>query len=156
MTSILARVDAAAQPVVFIADTLKDGKIQAWDTRGGARYVGIDYYQSTRPVSDADADSLRKQYAKATGQPAESVFMRQRLPRVYRDRPNLITAHVDQRSKSEAAKERVEQEIAATRAGAVTITLDVAPQYVDAMRQFEDPRTAALILKIAETLKAAL
>lgn len=172
MPSILARIAADNTPAIFLADTLKDGQLQMWDGATGAKTVGVDYYMRTQPVSDADAEALRKRYAKATGQPLEAVFLRQRLPRVYKDRPNVI-AQDGGNKRAAAARAQMEADIAKTgtaapaagpaqapapapAAATVPVTVNVAPEYAEALRMMEDPRTAALILKIAETLRVAL
>jgi hypothetical protein len=170
MPSILARIGADSSPAVFIADSLKDGQLQMWDGAAGTKTVGVDYYMRTQPVSDADAEALRKRYAKATGQPLESVFLRQRLPRTYKERPNLIAG---QQENKRAAAARAQMEADILKAGngtpqpeaptstpssgaTVPVTVHVAPEYAQALKMMEDPRTAALILKIAETLRVAL
>jgi hypothetical protein len=165
MTAILARLNADRSPAVFIADTLENGQLKMWDGANGTKTVGVDYYMRTEPVSDADADALRKRYAKATGQPLENVFLRQRLPRTYRERPNVIAGD-GKRSRADAAREQMARDIAqtsgagpkgATVAGdTVAVTLNVPKADAETLRMLEDPRTAALILKIADTLKAAL
>ena len=174
MTAIITRVTADNSPVVFIADSLKDGQIKAWTGGANLRTVGVDYYQKTQPLSEADSEHLRKRYAKATGQELENVFVRQRLPRVYKTRPDILTngkPDTDAENKrSAAAKLQVEKDIAAANAAsgmppapapaqepaqapAAPVPPTVPPEF---LQQMEDPRFAALVLKLAEILKPAL
>jgi hypothetical protein len=88
MTEILARVDVATQtPVVFFPHSVDKQHILAW-MNGKETIVTLDYYHTTKPLSAADEEILRSRYAKATGDTA--VFVRHRLPRVPRERPNML------------------------------------------------------------------
>lgn len=166
MTAILTRVARDNSPVVFIADSLKDGQITAWTGGSATKTVGVDYYQQTRPLSKEDSEHLRKRYAKAMGEAVENVFVRERLPRVYQPRPSIFAkgaapqeqAQEPKRGRSEAARAQFEKDLQATAQPEPTGT---APTGDDAglaalQEQMKDPRFAALVLKVAEILKPAL
>jgi hypothetical protein len=176
MTAILCRIAEGSRPVVFIADTLKGETIEQWDGNKGTKRVPVSFYQTTEPASRGDAEVLRQQYAKATGQTPEGVMVRERLPRVFKERASILTggsndspnparANVQgatgggskkgSTARSEAARAQMQRDMGQT-GETVSLTLNVPKADADTLRMLEDPRSAALILKIAETLKTAL
>lgn len=119
-TQILCRIDHENEPVVFLANTLNNGRIKAWiQGNDKVQYVGYDYYKLAKPLSEEDSKELAKRYSEATGD--KDVYIRQRLPRVYRTVPNRLTGNVDvsqgkTNARSAAAKRRVVAEQAAADA----------------------------------------
>jgi hypothetical protein len=91
-TDILCRFDAAKQEgVVFLADTMKGNKIQAWNGTGNPVWVPLDYYHQTGPLSAADERVLMERFKQSTNRGDTVVRLRQRLPRVSRPLPNLLS-----------------------------------------------------------------
>lgn len=67
MESIIARVDSTNRPVVFLLDTLDSdkGMIKAWrnmETKN-IDLVSMDYYKTTRALSDTDEAALARKYS---------------------------------------------------------------------------------------------
>lgn len=92
-TDILCRFDAAKREgVVFLADTMKGNKIQAWNGTGNPVYVPLDYYHQTGPLSASDEKVLMERFKQATNRQDTVVRLRQRLPRTSRPLPNLLSA----------------------------------------------------------------
>lgn len=81
MDRILTRIDHEGNAVVFLPDTLKDGKLLAWYGQSNSEpvEVPIDYYRSTKELEDKEAQRLKKQYEKVYGN--GPVFLMQRFPR---------------------------------------------------------------------------
>jgi hypothetical protein len=167
VTSVICRIDSQKRPVVFVADTLKNGNITAW-TPGQEKPlpVPVDYYATTEPLSDADSQILADQFKEAQGE--AHVFIRQRLPRVYKERPNLLTsdgsvnppAKKGQRkgNRSAAAKAQFAADVAGTGGTAAASPAAVADPAVAALqkRLAEDPAFAAMAAKIMGALAASL
>lgn len=92
-TDILCRFDAAKREgVVFLADTMKGNKIQAWNGTGNPVYVPLDYYHQTGPLSASDEKVLMERFKQATNRADQIVRLRQRLPRVSRPLPNMLSS----------------------------------------------------------------
>lgn len=91
-TDILCRFDAAKREgVVFLADTMKGNKIQAWNGTGNPVWVPLDYYHMTGPLSASDEKVLMERFKQATNRADQIVRLRQRLPRVARPLPNMLS-----------------------------------------------------------------
>jgi len=152
MTQILCRLDHENKPVVFIADTLNNGRMKAWQEGDEKpKYVGFDYYKNTTQLSEADSKVLAKRFAEATGQ---EVYIRQRLPRTYRKVPNILAVDNDQKkgranARSEAAKRRVEAE------QQVADVLNEAVDMQQEGKQIDDEKLQKLSVAIAKALLEA-
>lgn len=81
MDRILTRKDHEGNAVVFLPDTLKDGKLLAWYGQSNAEpeVVSMDYYKTTKELDEKEAKRLKAQYEKVYGN--GPVFLMQRLPR---------------------------------------------------------------------------
>jgi hypothetical protein len=86
---IICRIDHSNKPVVFLVDTIDNGRIKAIRD-GKEEIVGLDTYKATMPVSQDDCEVLAKRYAKQAGMDTPPII-RQRLPRVYRVLGNVIS-----------------------------------------------------------------
>lgn len=67
MDQLICRFDSTSRPVVFLLDTLNSekGTIQAWrnmDTKN-IDSVSMDYYKTTRALSDTDEAALARKYS---------------------------------------------------------------------------------------------
>lgn len=88
---ILCRIDpATTKPVVFVTDSIHNGKIQAWNGEGKAEYVPLDFYHMTGPLSAADERILCERFVKQANVTGV-VKIRHRLPRTSRPLPNLLS-----------------------------------------------------------------
>jgi hypothetical protein len=172
---ILCRVDANNSPVVFLADSLENGTIKAW-TMGAkeVKAMPVDYYAQTRPLSEADTRILSSRFAKFVGD--ESVTVRQRLPRVYRELPNLLarapraSAQAQEApikgsngkaagktpsasaARKAAAKAQYAKDLAASNAAAGAGQMPPALANIPGM---DNPQFAALVAGIANALAQA-
>lgn len=178
MTQILCRIDQENKPVIFIADSLKNGQIKAWhEGEQAVKKVGIDYYQTTKPLSEADSKHIANKFKKAMKD--DNVYIRQRLPRVYRSIPDILSNGSGQpaaapapakrgtkAARSAAAKARYQQEVAQTsgQPAQAPIPAEGQPQTASAppvpaqapKLDLNDPKFAELVGKIAEILKPLL
>lgn len=90
VTEILCRLDVAKNaPVVFFRGSIDGEMILAW-CNGAEEVTSLAYYHTTKPLSAADEEVLRQRYATVTGDKA--VRVHHRLPRVPRERMNLLAA----------------------------------------------------------------
>lgn len=162
MTQILCRIDQENKPVIFIADSLKNGQIKAWhEGEQAVKKVGIDYYQTTKPLSESDSKHIANKFKKVMKD--DNVYIRQRMPRIYKTIPDILSngngqpAAVPQTGKrgtkaarSAAAKARYQQEIVQTSGQPA----EGQPQTASAPKlDLNDPKFAELVGKIAEILK---
>lgn len=81
MDRILTRKDHEGNAVVFLPDTLKDGKLLAWYGQSNVEpeLVSMDYYKTTKELDEKEAKRLKTQFEKVYGN--GPVFLMQRLPR---------------------------------------------------------------------------
>jgi hypothetical protein len=92
-TDILCRFDRAKNAaVVFLSDTINGNQIQAWDGHGNPKYVPLDYYHMTAPLSAADEKVLMERFKQATNRNDQVLRIRQRLPRTPRHLPNILAS----------------------------------------------------------------
>jgi hypothetical protein len=91
MTQILCRIDSENKPVVFLADSVDNGSgtIKAWHDGDKIKKTRLDYYVTTKPLSDTDSKVLADRF-KVSVKSNEPVYIRQRLPRVYKTLPNIL------------------------------------------------------------------
>ena len=82
MESIIARVDSTNQPVVFLLDTLNSekGTIKAWRNMDekAVSEMTMDYYKTTRALSDTDEAMLARKYS-AKFNVKDGIILRRRL-----------------------------------------------------------------------------
>jgi hypothetical protein len=94
VTEILCRFDVGTQtPVVFLRDTINDGKIQVWSEGNKPEYKPLDYYGVTRHLSAADERALMERFKAATNRQDAVVRINHRLPRTPRPSVNLIATN---------------------------------------------------------------
>ena len=96
-TDILCRFDPAqATPVVFLRDTIQNDKIQVWNGAGNPKYMPLDYYKMTSPLSADDERVLMERFKTATGKQDQVIRITHRLPRTSRPLPNMLTSSVQE------------------------------------------------------------
>jgi hypothetical protein len=95
-TEIIARLDRNMNaPVVFLAQTLGNGQLQAW--RGDAQkleFIPVHEYNRTLPLAKADEEMIAQRFQSSF--PGSSVVLRQRLPRQPQQRPTLFAGNAPQ------------------------------------------------------------
>lgn len=91
-TEILCRFDPRDQaPVVFLRDSINKDQIQVWNGSGNPKYMPLDYYRMTNPLSAADERVLMERFKAATGKQDQVVHISHRLPRTPRPLPNMLS-----------------------------------------------------------------
>ena len=82
MRQIICRLDSTNSPVVFLLDTLNSdaGTIKAWRNFDTAKEeeVTMDYYKTTRALSDTDEAALARKYASKFNV-KDGIILRRRL-----------------------------------------------------------------------------
>lgn len=81
MDRILTRIDHEGNAVVFLPESYKNGKLLCWygQSNQSPEYVSMEYYKSTKPLSDDDTARIKKQYEKALAN--GPVQLMERFPR---------------------------------------------------------------------------
>lgn len=141
---VLCRIDAGEQkPVVFLRDTINNGKIQVWKGEGNPVYVPLEYYKMTGPLSAADEKALMERYKKATGKEDQIIKIAHRLPRNERPLPNRIApaaAPVNGQVATDALSTLSAEQIAALAAAGINLP-PIFPQVPPAVEKQATGRT---------------